>query len=446
MFCNCSSWIQKNQIFSVSRWLETLLKRSVHHLKTIVYRIDNSEKDLETKMKSVWEKLQTLKLRSEVVINDLRREIEEESETICEEFRKYLQEPKTRIAITMWIDSELPEVNSAKWEDIKEFLESRTLERISKELENWEGDNGKISAVKKIVETSIQIQLNVLQNELNDIEGDMQSDTTSVASDDSFETKTARRFSLPINNVQVLIGRQALPVKLMNRVLSPFGKHGKRAINVIGDAIGRAKINTYAQNPIAYAKRRSEKTLDRFLETKNEDLLLNVISEFMNEPREFLAEVERRIPAMVKTNQDNMDHIGKCRQEGDTHREMYEQLMEGMEKLKRVVTDYGEGFIFVNDFGVDDIQIVSDNDDTGIPEGDNIDRRRSKVFDVSTMLESMELSVKHRTTKAIHRGLWSAQQNGIMKRKDRAEETVTIRIYLQTARIENTDSEVAKLR
>lgn len=430
------------RVKSTYKWLENLLKRSVHHLKTIVHRIDGSEKDLETKMRSVWEKLNTLKLRSEIVINGLRKEIEEETDTICEEFREYLKEPRTRMAITMWIDSELPEVESGKWEYVKESLESRTLMRISNELDNWEKDKGKITAVKNNVEKSIVIQLNILQEELNNIEDDMQSDTASVASNESFESKAGqRRFSVPFCSIPTSVGKQTLPVKLMNRVFAPFGKHGKRAVAAIGDAIGRKKLNAYKQDPITYAKRRSDKVLDRFVKCDKEDILWNVISEFMNEPREFLSDIENRIPAMVKTNQDNMDHIGKCRQQGDTHREMYEQMMEGMEKLKRVVTDYGDGFIFVNDFGADDIQIVSD-DETEIPE----ENRRSRVFDVSTMLESMESSVKQRTTKAIQRGLWSAQQIGILKANDGHDRPVTIRIYLQTARIVNTDSEVAKLR
>ena len=72
----------------------------MHHLKTIVHRIDNSEKDLETKMRNVWGKLNTLKMKSEIVTNDMRKQIEEETVQICEEFRQYLDSPKTKMSIT----------------------------------------------------------------------------------------------------------------------------------------------------------------------------------------------------------------------------------------------------------------------------------------------------------------------------------------------------------
>lgn len=427
------------RVISTYKWLETVLKRSVHHLKTIVHRIDNSEKDLETKMRSVWDKLNTLKMKSELTINDLRKQIQEETDEICREFGTYLQMPKTRMAITSWIENELPDIESFKYfEDLKANMEDLAVGRISRELENWEDEQGKIKEVKENVERSIQFELNILEDELQVIEDDLQSDAGSITSEDSISPKQkhGRRYSIPIGAVQMQMSKIALPVKLVNRMFKPFGKAGKRVTSIFYDKHNEGKLKEYRRDPITWAKRRSEKTLDKFLNDKQEDHLRAVISEFMREPKDFLRDIERKIPAMVETNQKNMDHISMCRKEGSSSREVYERMMENLEHLKRTVTDYGEGYIFVNDFGVDDIQIITRT----LGEG-----RSSVPFDVSQMLESIASSTATWNQKVIPRSLWSAQQNGILMANNK-EEPVTIRIYLKNARIENTDSEVAKLR
>lgn len=80
----------------------------------------------------------------------------------------------------------------------------------------------------------------------------------------------------------------------------------------------------------------------------------------MEESKQFLLDIQRKLSAMVETNKNLMDHICMCRKEGLSSREIYEYMMEGLEQLKRTLSNYGAGYIFVNDFGVDDIQIVTD--------------------------------------------------------------------------------------
>lgn len=427
----------EKRIVSSYKWLEAVLKRSVHHLKTIVHRIDNSEKELETKMKSVWQNLNTLKMKSELVISKLNKQIEEETDEICSNFRMYLSSPKTRMAVTSWIEAELPDLESiTMWGVLKEKLHDLTIARISKELENWEEDQRKIKNVKESVAIEIQHELNILQEELQDIEEDLQSDTDSIVSDDSlYNSNTTRGHSKPHVQVQMSVSKTTLPVKLANRILTPFGKVGKRFSRSITEIVNDGKLKEYKKDPIDYAKRRSEKILQSFLDDRNNDLR-DTIDAFMKEPKEYLKDIQKKIPAMVETNQQNMDHINMCRKEGLSSREMYEQMMEGLEHLRHTLSDYGQGYIFVNDFGVDDIQIETDDVGSG---------RSSVPFDISQMLTSVGASTAKWNQKQLPRGLWTAQQNGKLLSNDKAEH-VTIKIYLPNARIENTDAEVAKLR
>ncbi|CAC5409768.1 unnamed protein product [Mytilus coruscus] len=130
----------------------------------------------------------------------------------------------------------------------------------------------------------------------------------------------------------------------------------------------------------------------------------------MREPKDFPRDIDRKIPAMVETNQKNMDHISMCRKERSSSRKVYAQMMENLEHLKRTATYYGESCIFVNDFGVDDIQIITRTHGEG---------RSSMPFDVSQILESIASSTWNQ--KVIPRSLWSAQQNGILMANNKEE-------------------------
>lgn len=64
------------------RWLGTVLQRSLHYLKTMVRRLDMSDKDRQSKTQEVSRKLRALKEKANDVINFLYQEIDTAVEDI----------------------------------------------------------------------------------------------------------------------------------------------------------------------------------------------------------------------------------------------------------------------------------------------------------------------------------------------------------------------------
>ncbi|KAK3101391.1 hypothetical protein FSP39_003201 [Pinctada imbricata] len=105
------------RIKTTYKWLENILVRSVHHLKIIVRRIDNSEEDLATTMKNVHSKLTRLKEHSHDFIQTQRIKLDTESKEITRAFKEELIKPQVKFRICQWIDGETPVDDD--WDTIK---------------------------------------------------------------------------------------------------------------------------------------------------------------------------------------------------------------------------------------------------------------------------------------------------------------------------------------
>ena len=100
--------------FSIGRWMENVLKRIMHFLKSVVRRLDISEIDRKKRLKESQSKLQTLRTKSDEVIVSLRADLHCSIDTVCEEVRKYLQRHDVQMRLTaLWRPDEIPTIDDA---------------------------------------------------------------------------------------------------------------------------------------------------------------------------------------------------------------------------------------------------------------------------------------------------------------------------------------------
>ena len=107
--------------------MENVLKRIMHFLKSIVKRLDMSERDRKGRLKESQTKLQKLRTQSDQVITSLRADLQVSIETVCEEVRKYLQRHDVQLRLTaLWgpdeiknIDTESEVTSIDKWTWLK---------------------------------------------------------------------------------------------------------------------------------------------------------------------------------------------------------------------------------------------------------------------------------------------------------------------------------------
>lgn len=436
-------------IIFASRWMETVLFRSVHHLKTIVKSVDDTEQHLKFKMKHVHEKLQSLRLKSEEVLNDQKAHIDTSVKEICQLFQDVLKQPATYFRLVHWLQQDLTSITKDDmWPDVQKTLHETLLIRITEEFTKWEEDTKKCQAVEREIFNEIKAELHILQSDLVSIEGELHSDSDSVSSDE-YDLTARRKSSL----LQIKIGRcgdydfdvlhaAPLPVKLVSRFLHPFDTlSNKLRHSRIYEAYEMAKWNKkmekFMNDPLNVAKNVSEKFLHRFLQPEkgDESQLLKFVSEIMERPRELLEVIEKSIPAMIKANEELLDHISFCRINTTESRESYEQMMEGMETLKHHLMEYGTGHIYVDDFMGREIRLRDDFNEYA----DSGEFRCSDII--------LRCSNSSQNDRRIPRGIWTALQSAsLYDESEKGDEAILIKVYLPLSGISETFAEVTKLR
>ncbi|XP_069141270.1 uncharacterized protein [Argopecten irradians] len=425
------------RIESTYRWIERVLARSVHHLKTMVKRLDSNEKSMQDKMVLTYEKLKHLKQNSSAVLAELNAKVHEKYSLLCEEFRTEFKKHGTRVALTQWIKSETPEVKDGHtWDDVKELIDYKISERIRRELVQWENEKGHFQSMEDMVVNDIKLQLRFLENEIENIENEIQ-DNEPVPTEIVY---TGNR-RLTLGNTQQ-VGKVTLdkkqqdiqmPVRLASRMTPPITTFMKKVRNSMLWDPSEKKLQNYEDDPCKAVKRRAEKVLNLLISQDNDDILFQYLSSWMNRPVLYLNMIEKNIPALIDSNEKLLDHVAMCRVDAKESRELYEKMMEGLDNLKVHLTQYGQGQIFVDDFVNDQIHI---QDDFGLGT--------TSTLKVSDMILNSS-SYREASRRALPRGLWTALQSAFLKR-DGQDNTVTIRIYLQSAGIEQTFPEVSKLR
>ncbi|XP_076095809.1 uncharacterized protein LOC143066878 isoform X2 [Mytilus galloprovincialis] len=415
------------------KWMKTLLLRSVHHTTTMVKQLNCSDDKMMNKMKEANENFEKLKNESVGVITSLRDMINNKSYHICGLFREYLQEPVVRMAITQWIEQELPseyildqdgEPTAVKkeWIEFKTEIDSLIIERIAIELDKWEEENGTIDLLETLVINEIQQKVLGLTNEVTKVETDLHSSKPASRRD--------RRRETVCDKMQLEDNQYYLSVLARSKVFQPM----KKAMRIFP---GANKWKVYASNKCAYAKGRSEKLLKTFTEPcrNKDDSLKIVIDCFMEGAKETLDKSILEIPNLIKSNQDIFSHVLTCKRDVAKNLRVYEEMMKELQVLKGLLADYGAGYIFIEDFKPNELQIIDPNDATG---------RSTTPFKISEFLMNMSSS-QTSTIQQCPRGLWTAHQRGLQKRENR-EEKVTIKMYLPSCNIDKCYSEIAKLR
>lgn len=427
------------RVTSTYKWMETILKRMTHHLKTFVHRLDSSEEGLQEKLSQIELKLQRLNSQAENVFKALSDKIDKASEEIFQSFKQHLMTHPSRTGIIIWEVNETPDPqNFSSWDDVKMEIYEMTSKKMSKELVRWEEKQGHIRDIEKTIAREINNELKLLNDELSDVDDELNSDCRSITSNDSechFGTLRKRnsifgQVNLPNMMVDTESTDNQLSVSLIAQILSPLGNALQSFVR------GKNRMGEYMKHRTRVTREKSERYYNYLLNTpKGNDFLRKFVDNLLEQSREKLSDIRDKIPAIIKANREVMDHILRCRNDTNVSIELYEEMMHGLEDLKQQLTEYGEGEIFVDDFRHADIRISN-----------SINRSSTQTIRISNFIEK-SLNENNGAMTGETRALWTILHNGTVRKEEEREETsVFIRIYMTSSGVTNITSEVSKLR
>ena len=423
-----------NIMLSFFRWIENVLQRIRHCLKTAVKRLAMCQQDNDEMTKKQRNRLRLLKENAETEIRTLKADVVEKEKQLFVEVKEYLSSPIARVRIcSAWKPNEIPVINNTirdpkHWLFVKQRIEEAFYDRVCNEIEEWTDDKDKVSNVEQELVENIESRLGILQGEIIESEYDMDTQASLRSNDSSVSTRsrTKRRVSLRPASIEIPM---KLPLKITYR------------INGLG--IGGEK-NKFNRDPFQWVQKRSEKLLEKLLKNKKKDntagLFDMLISQLMQRPHSILDTLELKIPSILEANMNLLDTLEELRLDQHRYANDYEKMAEDIEILKETLMSYGQGYIFVHDFKSSEIRNIQEQKSTG----DSLTKTFKIQFSDLVSSRSGRQSVINRPS-LVPQGLWSFITSGMLQRDNR-EKPISIRLYTAASGIINTISEVAKLR
>ncbi|KAL5014171.1 hypothetical protein ScPMuIL_008441 [Solemya velum] len=153
------------------KWVDKMVHRSVHHLKTLFRSLDTLDQKLQDKCQPLHINYKKLREKSDEVIEYLQQRINDTSREVTYSFREHLRSPAVRNQITMWLANELvPASEFNGWPAIKSYLDESIKSRVGKILNEWNQENKRLEILENDMTEETRTQLHLLENEIVQVE------------------------------------------------------------------------------------------------------------------------------------------------------------------------------------------------------------------------------------------------------------------------------------
>ena len=422
-----------------SRWIENVLKRLVHHLKSVVKQLDYTDMELREKSEVIRQKLGKLSEQSDNVIEELTRNVNEEAKELCNTLSEYLKKPYCKIKLlSKWNTNEIPKVDSGlgDWGWIQNKIQEAFFDRLSQIVTDWDREVKKLRGIEEDMSYLVKVKLKLLENDLVDIEKQIQGESSTGSSSDSITSSSRSRRrtgSLGIPSLQKSLTftyEPRLPNRLAGRIM-------KTISNIVDNMKSNRKVSEYKKSPETVAVSVAKDLYRDLIENsdKPDSSLAVFVDILLERPREYITVLGRKIPDMILSNQLLLSRFQDTLAEERDNQSLYESMMTSIERLRRSLTEYGEGYIFVDDFATEEIQIQRTTSD-----GESV----SVAFNVLDFLHDSSDQLEVSKWRDI-RGLWTVTYSGRLVRNGQ-DIPIAMRVYLPSSGVEYTYREVAKLR
>lgn len=415
--------------------MEKVLQRICHYVKSTVKRLGGTQREIQERSESQRTKLRNLQEKSDTVVRESRADIEIKSQQIFKDIHRYLSTPQAKFLLcSAWNDNEIPEISDdikdrQHWNWIKQRIDEAFYNRLCTAIEEWDDEKNKVSEIEAEIVEIIKLKLGILQEDVNIVENELSLSNNSNTSGNS--GREIRRGSIRIAGKLLMDIPLQLSPNVQQRVSS----------NPIRKMKEEKEAKKFTKNPQEWSKHRAEKLIMKLIKNEidrgtGKGMLTILVDQLMKRPKDIIDTIELQIPSLIEANLQLLSKLEDMIVTGYRDNARYEQMMVQVEGLKKSLMEYGEGYIFVNDFKTNEIKILQNNVRTS--------RTLATTFRFSELITG-RYSGQQESTKAVPKGIWTITQSGILDR-DNAEQNISIKMYMPSAGVNHTFQEVAKLR
>ena len=282
--------------------------------------------------------------------------------------REYLKTPQARLQLTsMWgsNENELPDLHvcSGGWNWVKRHIEASIDSRFINLLEDWEKEECIIPELEAKLCCEAKLELCELEAELSQIEKTVQLDKSSKGSSANFENtfkESVANFATFEEDDEDQKQMSNKLRRMIGAIFKPFNSENKK----------EKKLKKYMKDSVGVAKHMAEKKLKALQQDK--DTLRTFITELLQRPFNYIHHLETKIPNMIKSNEMILNKFEQEILLDAASRYQYTDMMIRIESIRRGLLEYGESYLFANDFDADDVQLVNVVSDKQICRRDSV--------------------------------------------------------------------------
>lgn len=309
------------------------------------------------------------------------------------QIREYLKTPQAKLKLTAgWgkSEAELPDLHvcAGGWDWVKRHIDSAIDSRLIDLLEDWEKVERCIPELETKLCRDAKLDLYELESELSNIENDVQDDAASTCYGSVLLARSNTSVTDLTQMVELSDPEETLPRKIINvvgKLLKPFSPDKK----------GEKKLQKYMKDGAGVAQKRAEKRLKNLQHDKEE--LQVFVNELMRRPFNYILKLEITIPKMIESNEMLLSKYEQDIIREVSSRNQYIEMMAKIESIRRGLLEYGESYLYANDYEEEDVQLLNAGSNKQMVRSDSL----KDVLRRGSLSEEMEsLQYPH--------GLWTA--------------------------------------
>ncbi|XP_078592481.1 uncharacterized protein LOC144871214 [Branchiostoma floridae x Branchiostoma japonicum] len=181
------------KIRASSRWLEYLVSRVLHHVKTYLYKSKMTSIKLKEVFRQTRENLKEIQGEADKTISMLSKEVQKSIEGAVGHLKTYLESPEAELAMKGWRKTVIPEVTEGvEWEVVMYEMETCINSRMEKVVEEWAAEKGNMGSEMDRLMDRLKTEITPLQLRLKQIEEEIEV----IGKSGKNQSEIVRRISL----------------------------------------------------------------------------------------------------------------------------------------------------------------------------------------------------------------------------------------------------------
>lgn len=301
----------QNKYETYYRWLSTVIKRTQFMLKVSKHASRENIENLRKQIQTIEKQMYNLQQNAETSLKNLQVEVQKEADGLQFKVINILTSTDFLTKMKVWQPSECPAYDR-KWKKVSGAASDLIAQRLTKAINEWERNNRIKAGIKDKIIGRFKKDFELMEDQINDIEGLFLGDETRILSDLQKTIKGPKKKKDKLKgkgDKQNIVGIGGAVA-----ISGTLGKESKECFRKYKKDICQIKMaeatDLFIQNILK--SRDLKQNLSQFVQryAKGIDSIAELIPEFLESDRQMLASLKEE--AEQTKSESNTSYLVSC--------------------------------------------------------------------------------------------------------------------------------------